>query len=115
MTGLNAWSCKKGTQLSCEPGYACIELDNVGRTVLVQYYLCCSNIPCVRVLGYIQEHSDMRVDSEQEFLNEPRILRDLDPIPEEHKWLVRKCIIVDTAARFSIDVPLVHFEQRLKI
>jgi hypothetical protein len=52
MAGPRTLYYKKGRQLSCETGYGRIELDNVGRTVLVQYYICCSNIPCVRVLLY---------------------------------------------------------------
>ncbi len=67
MVGLKALSPKKGMQLSCETGYGCIELDKVGITVLVQYHVCCSNIPCVRVLGYIKEQSAMRASGEQEF------------------------------------------------
>src|SRR5919112_6303860 len=110
MAGLRAFSYKKRTQLSREAGYSRIELDNIGRTVLVQYYVCCSNIPCVRVLGYIQEHSAMTASSGQEFLHESRLPPRLEPIPEEHKWLIRRCVMVDTAVRFSIDVPLVHFE-----
>ena len=110
MVELKTLSYKKGRQLSCETGYDCIELDDVGRTVLVQYYVCSSNIPCVRVLGYIQEHSALRASSEQEFLIESHLPPSLEPIPEEHKWFIRRCVMVDTAARFSIDVPLVHFE-----
>ena len=110
MAGLRTWSYKKGMQLSCETGYGRIELDNVGRTVLVQYHVCCSNIPCVRVLGYIQKHSAMRAGSEQVFLNESRLPPGLEPIPEEHKWFIRRCVMVDTGARFSIDAPLVHFD-----
>ncbi len=109
--GPKASSYKKGRQLSCEiGGYGCIELDKVGRTVLVQYYVCCSNIPCVRVLGYTQEQSAIGAKSGQEFLNEPHLPLGLESIPDEHKWLIRRSIIVDTAARFSIDAPLVHFE-----
>ena len=109
MVELKTLSYKKWRQLSCETGYDCIELDDVGRTVLVQYYVCSSNIPCVRVLGYIQEHSALRASSEQEFLIESHLPPGLEPIPEEHKWFIRRCVMVDTAARFSIDVPLVHF------
>jgi hypothetical protein len=109
MAELNALSYKSGRRLASDTGYGCIQLDSVGRAVLVKYYICSSNIPCVRVLGYVQEGSTMRARRDGEFLNESDLPLALEPIPEQHKWLIRRSIIVDTAARFRIDVPLVHF------
>jgi hypothetical protein len=57
-------------QFSYQARYGRIELKELDRTVLVQYYVCSSNIPCVRVLGYIQEGSAARVSGEQEFEDE---------------------------------------------
>jgi hypothetical protein len=87
-----------------------MELKKLGRMVLVQYYVCCSNIPCVRVLGYIQERSATRVNDGQELADGLHLPSNLKSIPEQHKWVVRRCIMADIAARFSIDAPLVHFE-----
>lgn len=87
-----------------------MELKKLGKTVLVQYYVCCNNIPCVRVLGYIQERSATRVSDGQELADGLHLPASLRPIPEQHKWVVRRCIMADIAARFSIDPPLVHFE-----
>ena len=97
-------------QLSYQARYGRIELKKLSRTVFVQYYVCCSNIPCVRVLGYIQEHSATRVSDGQELADGLHLPASLRPIPEQHKWVVRRCIMADIAARFSIDAPLVHFE-----
>jgi hypothetical protein len=109
MAGLGLSSYKK-RQSSYEAGYSRMELKKLGRTVLVQYYVCCSNIPCVRVLGYIQERSATRVSDGQELARGLHLPASLSPIPEQHKWVVRRCIMADIAARFSIDAPLVHFE-----
>ena len=109
MAGLGLSSYKR-RQSSYEAGYSRIELKKLGRTVLVQYYVCCSNIPCVRVLGYIQERSATRVSGVQELADGLHLPASLRPIPKQHKWVVRRCIMADIAARFSIDAPLVHFE-----
>lgn len=95
--------------LSYQARYGRIELKEFGRTVLVQYYICCSNIPCVRVLGYIQERTTARASSGQEVEDEPYLPAKLTPIPERHKWVIRRSVMADTAARLSIDPPLVHF------
>jgi hypothetical protein len=95
--------------LSYQARYGRIELKELGRTVLVQYYICCSNIPCVRVLGYIQERSAARASDGQEIEDELHLPAKLTPIPERHKWVIRRSIMANTAARLSIDPPLVHF------
>jgi hypothetical protein len=89
--------------------YGCIELKKLGRTVLVQYYVCRSNIPCVKVLGYIQERSAARVSSRQELADDLHMQANLKPIPEQHKWVIRWCVMANTVARLSIDPPLVQF------
>jgi hypothetical protein len=96
-------------QFSHQARYGRIELKELGRMVLVQYYVCYSNIPCVRVLGYIQEGSAARVSSGQELEDEMHLPANLKPIPEQHKWVIRRCVMANTAARLSIDAPLVHF------
>jgi hypothetical protein len=96
-------------QLSYQARYGRIELKELGRTVLVQYYVCSSNIPCVRVLGYIQERSAARTSGGQEIEDELHLPAKLMPIPERHKWVIRRCVMANTAARLSIDAPLVHF------
>lgn len=95
--------------LSYQARYGRIELKELGRTVLVQYYICCSNIPCVRVLGYIQERSAARASDGQEIEDELHLPAKLTPIPERHKWIIRRSVMANTAARLSIDPPLVHF------
>jgi hypothetical protein len=111
MAGLGLSSYKGRRQFSHEAAYSHIELKKLGRTVLVQYHVCCSNIPCVRVLGYIQERSATRLSGGGlELLDEPHLPANLKPIPEQHKWVIRRCIMADIAARFNIDAPLVHFE-----
>jgi hypothetical protein len=96
-------------QFSYQAPYDRIELKELGRTVLVQYYVCSSNIPCVRVLGYIQEGSAARVSGGQELEDELHLTTNLKPIPEQHKWVIRRCVMVNTAARLRIDPPLVQF------
>jgi hypothetical protein len=96
-------------QLSYQARYDRIELKELGRTVLVQYYVCSSNIPCVRVLGYIQERSTAKTRAELRFANELHLPAKLTPIPERHKWVIRRYVMANTAARLSIDAPLVHF------
>ena len=108
MAGFRLYSYE-GRHFSYEAGYSRIELNKLGRTVLVQYYVCRSYLPCVRVLGYIQEGSTTRVSSGQEPLDELHLPDNLKPIPEQHKWVIRRYVMADVAARFSIDVPLVHF------
>ena len=103
-------SSPKGKQLSYDSGYSCIELKKLRRTVLVQYHICCSNIPCVRVLGYIQERPAARVGSARELSKGYHLPANLRPIPDQDKWVIRPYVMADTAARFSIDAPLVHFE-----
>jgi len=95
--------------LSYQARYGRIELKELGRTVLVQYYICYSNIPCVRVLGYIQERSAARSSGELEIEDELHLPAKLTPIPERHKWVIRRSVMANTAARLSIDPPLVHF------
>jgi hypothetical protein len=103
-------SSSKGKQLSYDSGYNRIELKKLRRTVLVQYHICCSNIPCVRVIGYIQERPAIRLSNGKE-LSEGHLLQaNLRPIPDQDKWVIRPYVMADTAARFSIDAPLVHFE-----
>jgi hypothetical protein len=77
--------------------YGRVEVKKLGRTVLVQYCVCSSNIPCVRVLGYIPDGARL-------------LPAGLERIAETHRGIVRKCVVVDTASRFSIDAPLVCFE-----
>jgi hypothetical protein len=96
-------------QFSFQAPYDRIELKELGRTVLVQYYVCSSNIPCVRVLGYIQEGSAARVSSGQELEDELHLPANLKPIPDQHKWVIRRCVMANTAARLSTDPPLVQF------
>ncbi len=103
-------SSSKGKQLSYDPGYNRIELKKLRRTVLVQYHICCSNIPCVRVLGYIQERPAARVGSGEELSKGHHLPANLTPIPDQDKWVIRLSVMADTATRFSIDAPLVHFE-----
>ena len=103
-------SSPKGKQLSYDSGYSRIELKKLKRTVLVQYHICCSNIPCVRVLGYIQERPATRLRSGKELSEGHHLLANLRPIPDQDKWVIRPYVMADTAARFSIDAPLVHFE-----
>jgi hypothetical protein len=103
-------SSPKGKQLSYDSGYSCIELKKLRRTVLVQYHICYSNLPCVRVLGYIQERPATRLSSGKELSERQRLPADLRPIPDQDKWVIRPYVMADTAARFSIDAPLVHFE-----
>lgn len=109
MSALELSSSSKERQLSYEAGYSRIELKKIRRTVLVQYHVCCSNIPCVRVLGYLQEPSPTGLKSGRKLLEGPRLLANLMPIPDDDKWIIRPCVMADTAARFSIDAPLVHF------
>lgn len=110
MAGLEL-SSHKERRLSDEARYGRIELKKFGITVLVQYYVCCSNIPCVRVLGYIRNGHAARVYCGQEIVDELQMSSDLIRIPEAHKGVIRQCVMADTAARFSIDAPLVHFNQ----
>jgi hypothetical protein len=110
MAGLGLSSYKGRRQFSHEAAYSHIELKKLGRTVLVQYHVCCSNIPCVRVFGYIQERSATRLNGGLELLDQPHLPANLKPIPEQHRWVIRRCIMADIAARFNIDAPLVHFE-----
>jgi hypothetical protein len=100
----------KGRQLSYDSVYNRIELKKLRRTVLVQYHNCCSNIPCVRVLGYIQELSATRPGNGKELSERHCLPADLRPIPDQDKWVIRLYVMADTAARFSMDAPLVHFE-----
>jgi hypothetical protein len=101
-------------QFSYQARYGRIELKELDRTVLVQYYVCYSNIPCVRVLGYIQEGSTARVSCWQEFEDEMHLPVNLKPIPEQHKWAIRRCVMANTAASFNIDPPLVQFLEARK-
>jgi hypothetical protein len=110
MSALELSSSSKERQLSYEAGYSRIELKKIRKTVLVQYHVCCSNIPCVRVLGYIQERPTARAGSGKELSEGPHLLANLRPIPDQDKWVIRLYVMADTAARFSIDAPLVHFE-----
>ena len=103
-------SSPNGRQLPYDAGYSRIELKKLRRTVLVQYHICCSNIPCVRVLGYIQERPAARVSSGEELSKGHHLPANLTPIPDQDKWVIRLYVMADTAARFSIDAPLVHFE-----
>lgn len=103
-------SSSKARQLSYDSGYSRIELKKLKRTVLVQYHICCSNIPCVRVLGYIQECPATRLSSGKGLSEGHHLLANLRPIPDQDKWVIRLHVMADTAARFSIDAPLVHFE-----
>jgi hypothetical protein len=103
-------SSSNGRQLSYDSGYSRIELKKLRRTVLVQYHICCSNIPCVRVLGYIQERPAARVGSGKELSEGHHLPANLRPIPDQDKCVIRLYVMADTAARFSIDAPLVHFE-----
>lgn len=96
-------------QFSYQAPYDRIELKELGRTVLVQYYVCSSNIPCVRVLGYIQEGSAARVSGGQELEDELHLPANVKPIPDQHKWVIRRCVMANTAARLSTDPPLVQF------
>ena len=97
-------------QFSYQARYSRIELKELGRTVLVQYYVCSSNIPCVRVLGYyIQEGSTARVSGGQEFEDEMHLPANLKPIPEQYKGVIRLCVMANIAASLSIDPPLVQF------
>jgi hypothetical protein len=110
MTALGP-SSSKARQSSYDSGYSRIELKKLKRTVLVQYHICCSNIPCVRVLGYIQERPATRLSSCKELSEGHHHLpANLRPIPDQDKWVIRPYVMGDTAARFSIDAPLVHFE-----
>ena len=103
-------SSSKGRQLSYDSAYNRIELNKLRRTVLVQYHICYSNIPCVRVLGYIQERPATREGNGKEPSERHRLPAGLRPIPDQDKWIIRLSVMADTAARFSIDAPLVHFE-----
>jgi hypothetical protein len=102
-------SSNNETQLSYQARYGRIELKELGRTVLVQYYVCSSNIPCVRVLGYIQERSATTASRSPLLADELHLPGKLTPIPDQHKWVIRRCVMANTAARLSIDAPLVHF------
>jgi hypothetical protein len=97
------------TQLSYQARYGRMELKELGRTVLLQYYVCCSNLPCVRVLGYIQERSAASASAGLRLAHGLHLPAKLMPIPNEHKWIIRRYVMADTAARLSIDAPLVHF------
>jgi hypothetical protein len=99
----------KERQLSFQSQYGRIVLKKLSRTVLVQYYVCNANIPCVRVLGYIQEGSGARVNSGPEVKDKLHLPVNVMCIPEPHKAAIRRYVMSDTAARFSIDAPLVHF------
>ena len=96
-------------QFSFQAPYDRIELKELGRTVLVQYYVCSSNIPCVRVLGYIQEGSAARVSGGQKFEDEMHLPANLKPIPEQHKWFIGLCVMANIATSLSIDPQLVQF------
>lgn len=102
-------SSNKDRQLSYQSRYGRIELKKLSRTVLVQYYVCNANIPCVRVLGYIQEGSAARASSGREVKDKLHLPVNLMCIPEPHKAAIRRYVMSDTATRFSIDAPLVHF------
>ena len=103
-------SSSNGRQSPYDSGYSRIELKKLRRTVLVQYHICCSNIPCVRVLGYIQERPATRLSNGEELSEGHHLQANLRPIPDQDKWVIRPHVMTDTAARFSIDAPLVHFE-----
>ena len=111
MTG-EGLSSNRDRQLSYQSRYGLIELKKLGRTVLVQYYVCNANIPCVRVLGYVQQDPVERVSSGLESIDKLHLpVNLLMCIPEPHKAAIRRYIMSDTAARFSMDAPLVHFEK----
>ena len=110
MTG-KGLSSNRDRQLSYQSRYGLIELKKLGRAVLVQYYVCNANIPCVRVLGYVQQGSVERVSSGPEFIDKLHLPVNLMCIPEPHKPAIRRYVMSDTAARFSMDAPLVHFEK----
>jgi hypothetical protein len=88
MNQLGVPSYKKG-QLSDEAGYSHIELKSLGMTLLVQYYMCSTSIPCVRVLGYVQEGSAEGMSSGLEIIDKLRPPVNLLPIPESHKAAIR--------------------------
>lgn len=94
MAGLELSSCEK-KNYPAQARYGRVELEKLGRTALVQYYICSSNIPCVRVLGYVLAGRRAGVER----------------IPESHRGIVRRRVMVDTAARYHMDAPLVHFDQ----
>lgn len=96
-------------QLSYQAQYGRIELKKLSRTVFVQYYVCCSSIPCVRVLGYIQQGSAASASGGRERVDELHLPADLKRVAEPHKEVIRRCIMADTTACFSIDSPVVHF------
>lgn len=77
--------------------YGRVELEKLGRTVLVQYYVCNSSMPCVKVLGYIPAGRHARRPA------------GLEQVPEPQRGIVRRCVMVDTAARYRVDAPLVCF------
>ncbi|MDQ3852061.1 MAG: hypothetical protein M3299_04430 [Thermoproteota archaeon] len=97
--------------MSYQSRYGIIEPKKLGSTVLVQYYVCNANIPCVNVLGYVQQGSMERVSSGQEFIDKLHLPVNLMCIPEPHKAAIRRYVMSDTAARFSTDAPSVHFEK----
>jgi hypothetical protein len=109
MTEERLLSSDNERQFSHQARYGRIELKELGRTVLVQYYICCSNIPCVKVLGYIQERSAASASAGLRLADELHLPAKLTPIPNQHKWVIRRCVMANTAARLSIDAPLVHF------
>ena len=110
MTGKGS-SSNRDRRLSYQSRYGLIELKKPGRMMLVQYYVCNANIPCVRVLGYVQQGSVERVSSGMEFIDKLHLPVNLMCIPEPHKAAIRRYVMSDTAVRFSMDAPLVHFEK----
>ena len=75
-------SSNKEKQLSYQSRYDSIELKKLSRTVLMQYYVCCS-MPCVRALGYIQQGSVARASGGQELEENNLVSRRLLPSLKE--------------------------------
>src|SRR5688500_6970352 len=98
MTEERLLSSDNERQFSHQARYGRIELKELGRTVLVQYYICCNNIPCVKVLGYIQERSAASASARLRPADELHLPAKLTPIPNQHKWVIRRCVMANTSA-----------------
>jgi hypothetical protein len=95
MTEEGLLSSNSERQLSFQARYGRIESKKLSRTVIVQYYVCCSNIPCDRMLGHTQQESTASASGGQEHVDELHLPADLKRAAEPHKEVIRRCIMSD--------------------
>jgi|SRR6266511_3959702 hypothetical protein len=96
---------------SNEGEYGYIRSRKLGRTLLVQYYTCRSNIPCAKVIGYIPsfETTESHEFSHLCQVEYYRLTTLVERIPDADKENIRRVVIIETNTRFKMSFPLVHF------